>query len=70
MAAALQHLTYRQNLGPYVPENAIEQDLLDKQEFAAVLSADYIGSIGDPARFGETAFTGTDVDPGIPSTAT
>jgi predicted AlkP superfamily pyrophosphatase or phosphodiesterase len=66
VAAALQHLTYRQNIGPYVPASSIEQDLLDKEEFAAVLSADYIASIADAARFGESAYTGDDVDPGIP----
>jgi Type I phosphodiesterase / nucleotide pyrophosphatase len=66
VAAALQHLTYRENLGPYVPTNAIEQDLLDKEEFAAVLSADYIASIDDPGRFGETAHTSDGVEQGIP----
>ena len=38
VAAALRHLPYRQNLGPYVPASAIEQDLLDDPEFAAVFS--------------------------------
>jgi len=69
VAAALQHLTYRQNLGPYVPASAIEQDSLDKEEFAAVLSADYIASVTDPARFGASAYTSADVDPGVPPTS-
>jgi len=69
VAASLRHLTYRQNLGPYVPASAIEQDLLDKEEFAAVLSSDFIASMGDPMRFGETAYTGDDVDQGIPPTS-
>ena len=69
VAASLRHLTYRQNLGPYVPASAIEQDLLDKEEFAAVFSSDFLATMGDPARFGETTYTGDDVDPGIPPTS-
>jgi arylsulfatase A-like enzyme len=69
VAAALQDLTYRENIGPYVAASAIEQDLLDKPEFAAVLSADYIGSIDDPARFGDSRYANEDVDPGIPPTS-
>jgi hypothetical protein len=69
VAASLRHLTYRQNLGPYVPASAIEQDLLDTEEFAAVLSSDFIARMGDPGRFGETVYAGEDVDPGIPPTS-
>src|SRR5207249_10455352 len=39
VAAHIRHLTYRQNLGPYVPRNAIEQDLLDDPEFSAVFAS-------------------------------
>lgn len=66
IAAALQDLTYRENIGPYVPRNAIEQDLLDKQEFAGVFASGFLGSLGNTSSFGETVYTGGDVDPGIP----
>ena len=69
VAAALRHLTYRQNIGPYVPASAIEQDLLDTEEFAGVFSSDYLANMGDVARFGDTAFNGDDVDQGIPPTS-
>ena len=58
-----------QNLGPYVPASAIEQDLLDTEEFAGVFSSDYLAAMGDVARFGETAFGGQDVDQGVPPTS-
>ncbi|MEP6758937.1 MAG: alkaline phosphatase family protein [Actinomycetota bacterium] len=67
VAAALRHLTYRQNLGPYVPASAIEQELLDSEEFAGVFSATYLASMGDVSRFGQTAFDGRDVDQGMPT---
>lgn len=66
VAAFLRHLTYRQNLGPYVPESAIQQDLLDKEEFAAVFATSYLDQIGDVSRFGATAYDDPEVDPGIP----
>jgi predicted AlkP superfamily pyrophosphatase or phosphodiesterase len=69
VAAALRHLTYRENVGPYVPASAVEQDLLDKEEFAAVLSAGYIAGVGDTGRFGDSIYSGDDVDPGIPPTS-
>jgi hypothetical protein len=66
VAAALRNLTYRQNLGPYVPASAIEQELLDKPEFAAVFSSDYLLSHEATGWEGSTIYTGTDVDQGIP----
>ena len=48
--------------------SAIEQGLLDKEEFAAVLSADYIART-DPSAFGASIYVGDDVDQGIPSTS-
>ncbi len=66
VAASLRHLTYRQNLGPYVPADAIEQDLLDTEEFAAVFASTYLAGLGDTSRFGDTIYTGEGVDPGIP----
>ncbi len=47
VAASLQDYRYRQNLGPYVPADAIEQDLLDREEFAAVFASTYMDSIAD-----------------------
>jgi len=66
VAAALRNLTYRQNLGPYVPASAIEQELLDNPEFAAVFSSDYLLSHEATGWEGSTIYTGTDVDQGIP----
>jgi hypothetical protein len=66
VAAFLQDLTYRQNLGPYVPEDAVQQELLDRKEFAAVFSTTWLAGLGDTAAYGETAYGGPDVDPGIP----
>jgi arylsulfatase A-like enzyme len=66
VAAHLRHLTYRQNLGPYVPRSAIEQDLLDDPEFSGVFASTWLDQLGDMSRFGDTIYTGQDVDPGIP----
>ena len=66
VAAHIRHLTYRQNLGPYVPRNAIEQDLLDDPEFSAVFASTWLAGLTDVSRFGATIYTGHDVDPGIP----
>jgi hypothetical protein len=65
IAAAIRDLTYRQNIGPYVPRSAIEQDLLDRPEFAGVFDASFLGSV-DPTRYGDTRYADPDVDPGIP----
>jgi hypothetical protein len=67
VAAALRNLTYRQNLGPYVPASAIEAQLLDNREFAAVFSSDYILSHESTGWSGSTVYTGTGVDQGIPT---
>lgn len=65
IAASLQHLTYRQNLGPYVPRSAVEQDLLDREEFAAVFGPELLRSLGDTSVYGDTIYTGDDIDPGV-----
>ena len=64
VAAALRDYRYRQNIGPYVPESAIEQELLDTREFSAVFSTTYLASLegADLSVFGETVFA--DGDPG------
>jgi hypothetical protein len=67
VAAFLEGLTYRQNLGPYVPEDAIQQDLLDRKEFAAVFSTTWLEGLGDTSAYGDTEYAGSDVDPGVPT---
>ena len=68
VAASLQDYRYRQNIGPYVPVDAIEQDLLDRKEFAAVFGSGYLGTLAsaDLSGMGETSFTDADPD-GIPA---
>ena len=53
VAAFLRHLPYRRTIGPYVPASAIEQDLLDREEFAAVFATSYLDELHDATRFGE-----------------
>jgi hypothetical protein len=67
VAAQLRGLTYRQNLGPYVPRDAVEQDMLDHVEFAGVFAGTWLGKLGETSGFGPGSFLGDDVDPGIPS---
>ena len=66
IAAAIRHLTYRENIGPYVPRSAIEQDLLDREEFAAVFDTSFLQGLGDTGGFGPGRYTGSHVEPGIP----
>ena len=66
VAAALRHLTYRENLGPYVPASAIEQQYLDNAEFAAVFSSDFIANLTSLDAYGQTRYDGDEVDRGIP----
>ncbi len=68
VAAHIRHLTYRQNLGPYVPRDAVEQDLLDDPEFAAVFGSTWLAGhdgFEDVSGFGQTIYTGDEIDPGI-----
>jgi hypothetical protein len=64
VAASLADYRYRQNIGVYVPRSAVEQDLLDQKEFAAVFGTTFLESLEgrDLARYGETAYE--DGDPG------
>ncbi len=66
IAAFLQDYRYRDNLGPYVPKSAIEVDLLDQRQFAAVFATTYLDSLvgKDLSRFGETAYP--DAEIGVP----
>ena len=66
VAASLRDYRYRQNIGPYVPVSAIEQDLLDNAEFSAVFSSDYLLSHAATGWSGTTIYTGMGVDQGIP----
>jgi arylsulfatase A-like enzyme len=69
VAASIADYRYRQNIGAYVPRSAIEQDLLDQKEFAAVFGTTFLESIAtrDLAPYGETAFP--EADPlGMPGT--
>jgi len=67
VAVALRDYRYRQNIGPYVPLSAIEEELLDTREFSAVFSTTDLASLegADLSAFGETAFADGDPD-GIP----
>ena len=67
VAVELGEYRYRQNIGPYVPRSAIERDLLDRREFAAVFATSYLASLKDVdlSMFGETSFTEGDPD-GVP----
>jgi type I phosphodiesterase/nucleotide pyrophosphatase len=69
VAAFLADLTYRRNLGPYVPASAIEQDLLDRKEFAAVFATPFLDDLldADLSELGATVYSGPNVDPGIPA---
>lgn len=68
IAAFLRDYRYGDNVGPYVPPEAIDRDRLDRQIFAAVLPTTYLDELSraDLARFGGGAFHGDDVDPGVP----
>ncbi len=67
VAVSLQDYRYRQNIGPYVPTDAIEQDLLDRKEFAAVFGTTFMDSLtrADLSGLGDTAYPEGD-EMGIP----
>jgi hypothetical protein len=45
VAAFLRDYPYRRNIGPYVPRDAVEQELLDRQQFAAVFATTFLDSL-------------------------
>jgi hypothetical protein len=47
VAAFLRDYPYRRNIGPYVPRDAIEQELLDRQQFAAVFATTFLDTLAD-----------------------
>jgi Type I phosphodiesterase / nucleotide pyrophosphatase len=67
VAASLADYRYRQNIGAYVPRSAVEQDLLDQKEFAAVFGTTFLESLAgrDLAGYGDTAYADGDPD-GMP----
>ena len=45
IASFLRDYPYRRNIGPYVPRDAIEQDLLERQQFAAVFATTFLDTL-------------------------
>jgi hypothetical protein len=45
VASFLRDYPYRRNIGPYVPRDAIEQSLLDRQQFAAVFATSFLDTL-------------------------
>jgi hypothetical protein len=68
VAAFIRDLRYRQNIGPYVPRDAIQQELLDERQFAAVFSVDWLSRLReiDPSTFGDTIYTAAGIDIEVP----
>ena len=67
LAAFLRDYPYRRNIGPYVPRNAIERDLLDRQQFAAVFATTFLDTLADrdPSAFGPGIYP--EADEGLPA---
>jgi hypothetical protein len=67
VAAFLRDYPYRRNIGPYVPQDAIEQELLDRQQFAAVFATTFLDTL-DGRDFGAEFGTGIypEAEIGIP----
>jgi hypothetical protein len=67
VAAFLADYRYGDNIGPYVPSDAVVRDRLRDRSFAAVLPASYIAELAseDLSGFGPTSFPDGDPD-GIP----
>jgi predicted AlkP superfamily pyrophosphatase or phosphodiesterase len=45
VASFLRDYPYRRNIGPYVPRDAIERDLLERQQFAAVFATTFLDTL-------------------------
>jgi Type I phosphodiesterase / nucleotide pyrophosphatase len=67
VAAHLRDYRYRQNIGPYVPESVIEQNLLSDHEFAAVFATTFLDTLSskDLSVYGQTRYPGA--DQGLPT---
>ena len=66
VATFLHDYRYGQNIGPYVRGDAIERELLDRRQFAAVFATTYLETLADRdlAEFGEGVFPEGEI--GIP----
>jgi predicted AlkP superfamily pyrophosphatase or phosphodiesterase len=66
VAAFLHDYRYRQNIGSYVPSDAVERELLDKKQFAAVFATSYLETLRerDPSEFGGGTYPEAEI--GIP----
>jgi hypothetical protein len=67
VASFLRDYPYRRNIGPYVPRDAIEQELLDRQQFAAVFATTFLDTLAgrDLREFGPGIFPEAEI--GIPA---
>jgi hypothetical protein len=66
LAAFLRDYRYRDNIGSYVDDEAIDQRRLDDRLFAAVLPNTYIGNLGESEVAAVGAGVYDEEDPGIP----
>jgi hypothetical protein len=66
VASFLRDYPYRRNIGPYVPRDAIEQGLLDRQQFAAVFATSFLDTLAgrDLEEFGPGIYPEAEI--GIP----
>ena len=66
VAAFLRDYPYRRNIGPYVPRDAIERDLLDRQQFAAVFATTFLDTLAgrDLTEFGAGIYPEAEI--GVP----
>lgn len=67
VAAFLSDYPYRRNIGPYVPRDAIETNLLDRQQFSAVFATTFLDTLSGrdlEAEFGTTSYPEAEI--GLP----
>jgi hypothetical protein len=69
VAAFLRDYRYRDNIGWYIAEEAIQRDRMDVRPFAAVLSTDYVQALGGRpvAGFGSGAYPEGDLEVPTPA---
>jgi hypothetical protein len=69
VASFLRDYPYRRNIGPYVPRDVVEQELLDRQQFAAVFATSFLDTLAGrelDADFGPGMYPEADPS-GIPA---
>ncbi|HEX6261412.1 MAG TPA: alkaline phosphatase family protein [Actinomycetota bacterium] len=66
LATSIAGYRYGENVGPYVPEEAVLEDRMDRRHFAAVLPGSFIRGLDEAevAAFGPGRFA--QADPGVP----